>query len=221
MIKDLRQELTAGKRGFNPEKYSMQDVASTVATFFSEECAKIVDPAARENTNIGILLGGYSSGERLGEGWLVEIKKGQADQPNKLREKDQVGISWGGQAEVVQRIILGFSPSVFQIIAEATQPGNVDAVRDQLANQLGPLMTARLQAQVVFAPMPIQDAIDLARFLVHAATMYSRFSPGAQVVGGPIEVAAITKHEDFKWISRKHYYDASFNREPLHVVVDK
>jgi hypothetical protein len=68
--------------------------------------------------------------------------------------------------------------------------------------------------------MPIQDAIDLGRFLVHAAIMYSRFLPGAKIVGGPIEIAAITKHEQFKWISRKHYYDYSLNQEPRHVVVD-
>lgn len=81
-------------------------------------------------------------------------------------------------------------------------------------------MVSRLQAPIVFAPMPIQDAIDLGRFLVHAASMYSRFLPGPQVVGGPIEIAAITKHEQFKWISRKHYYDQSLNREPIHVVND-
>lgn len=69
--------------------------------------------------------------------------------------------------------------------------------------------------------MPIQDAIDLAEFLVHAAIMYSRFSPGAQIVGGPIEIAAITKHEGFKWIRRKHYYDQRLNREPEHVIVDR
>jgi len=57
--------------------------------------------------------------------------------------------------------------------------------------------------------------------LVHAAIMYSRFLPGAQIVGGPIEIAAITKHEGFKWISRKHYYEGVLNREPLHVIIDQ
>ena len=59
--------------------------------------------------------------------------------------------------------------------------------------------------------MPIQDAIDLAEFLVDLTIKYVRFSAGAQTVGGPIEIAAITKHEKFKWIHRKHYYDADLN----------
>jgi len=90
---------------------------------------------------------------------------------------------------------------------------------DQVAKKLGPALT-RIQAPIVFAPMPIQDAIDLARFLVHSAVMFSRFVPGPQVVGGLIEIAAITKHEGFKWISRKHYYDQELNKEPIHVIND-
>lgn len=27
-----------------------------------------------------------------------------------------------------------------------------------------------------------------------------------KTVGGPIEIAVITKHEDFKWVKRKHFY---------------
>ncbi len=54
--------------------------------------------------------------------------------------------------------------------------------------------------------MPIQDAIDLAEFLVDLTTKFIRFCDGAQTVGGPIEIATITKHEDFKWIKRKHFF---------------
>lgn len=35
--------------------------------------------------------------------------------------------------------------------------------------------------------------------------------PGANTVGGPIELAAITKHEGFKWVTRKHYFDEQLN----------
>ena len=61
-------------------------------------------------------------------------------------------------------------------------------------------------------PMPIQDAIDLAEFLVDLTTRYVRFKPGLPTVGGPIEIAAITKHEGFKWIQRKHYFSTKLNR---------
>jgi hypothetical protein len=225
LIKDLRvmmMDPAMSKKlnpSFDPENYTMEGVAKIVATFLEDECKK-QSPAALLAMTIGLLVGGYSSGKSLGEGWSVDIKNGVAAPPALLRPSDQVGISWGGVGEVIQRIILGFSPGLFQVLADVTGPQGTQSAQ-QLYTQLNALLVSKLQAQVVFAPMPIQDAIDLARFLVHAAITYSRFLPGAQIVGGPIELAAITKHEQFKWISRKHYYDYSLNQEPKHVVVDR
>ncbi len=51
--------------------------------------------------------------------------------------------------------------------------------------------------------------------------MVSRFTPGAPTVGGPIEIATITKHEDFKWVKRKHYWEEKYNpKEILRVRQD-
>jgi hypothetical protein len=219
LIKDLRKKLaeTPDDLAFDAAGYSMEGVARILAKFLGNECEKLEQPA-KINTNLGILLGGYSKQGDLGESWSVEIQKGVPQQPKKLRPDHEVGLSWGGATEVLQRMVMGFSPQIFPALAAVMQPQQNPAV---LASQLGPVLAAQLQAPLVFAPMPIQDVIDLARFFVHSAIMYSRFLPGPNIVGGPIEVAAITKHENFKWISRKHYYDQSLNREPIHVVIDK
>ena len=209
--------------GFNPETYTVEQVAGSVRTCFEEECRKIQgNPAALQATNIGLLLAGYSSTERTGESWFVEIRNGVPQPPMARIGRDVVGVTYGGQGEALQRLLSGFSPLIFQILADlGVQSPNGPATAQQLQTDLGPLFQARLQLPVAFPPMPIQDAIELARWLVHTAIMASRFSPGPQVVGGPIEIATITKHEGYKWISRKHYYDKRLNREPSHVVVDK
>ncbi len=219
LIKDLRKKLTDTPKemGFDADKYTMQKIAEILATFLGAECDKLEKPV-KANTSIGFLLGGYSKPGDLGEAWGVEIIQGVPQLPKQLRKPDEPGISWGGQTEILQRMIIGASPGIFNVLAEVAQPKQNPA---EIASKLMPLISARLQAPIVFAPMPIQDAIDVARFLVHAAIMFSRFSPGPNIVGGPIEIAAITKHESFKWISRKHYYDQSLNKEPVHVVLDK
>jgi hypothetical protein len=218
LIKDLRKKLTsaAEEMEFNSEKYTMKQIAEILAKFLGAECDKVEKPV-KASTNIGFLLGGYSKPGDLGEAWSVEIIQGVPQAPKQLRKPDEAGISWGGQTEVLQRMIIGASPQIFNVLAEVSEPKQSPA---DIAGKLMPLLIARLQAPIVFAPMPIQDAIDVARFLVHAAIMFSRFQPGPNVVGGPIEIAAITKHESFKWISRKHYYDESLNKEPIHVVHD-
>jgi len=223
LIKDFRKKLSVpdpkvNEFKFNIADYKMERVAQLLAEFLGNECKKL-KPAEMGAINIGFLVGGYSTGESLGESWSVEIKQGVPTAPIKLREKDQPGVSWGGQSEALQRIVLGFSPAIFNVLAQVSSPPTPP---QQLMQELQPLLAANLQAPIVFAPMPIQDAIDLGRFLVHSAIMFSRFLPGPQIVGGPIEIAAITKHEGFKWISRKHYFNQDFfeNREPTHVIND-
>jgi hypothetical protein len=228
LIKDLRAALMGPKEKaialgieFDPDNYTMEGVSKAIAKFLGDECQK--QPTATQlNLTIGLLVGGYSTNGSLGESWHVEIQAGKPLPVKQMRPPDQPGVSWGGMAEVIQRMILGYSPALFQVLADVSTPeGQVQITAQQLSAQLTPLLAQKLQAPLVFAPMPIQDAIDLARFLVHSVIMYTRFLPGAQVVGGPIEIAAITKHEGFRWISRKHYYDQSLNQEPKHVVVDR
>ncbi len=225
LIKDLRAKLMrkeeAQKLNFDPDSYTMEHVSQIVAKFLEDECGRQSE-AARLALNIGLMFGGYSSGQGLGETWLVEIQAGKAAKPRQMRKPEEPGVSYGGLSDIIQRILSGYSPFLFQVLASVSgTQGNAPVTADDLAKQLTPILQASLQAPLVFAPMPIQDAVDLARFLVHAAIMYSRFLPGAQMVGGPVEIAAITKHEGFKWISRKHYYEGELNREPQHVVIDR
>ena len=69
----------------------------------------------------------------------------------------------------------------------------------------------QLTIPMVTAAMPIQDSIDLVSFLVESTIKFSKFAPGAATVGGPMEIAAITKHEGFRWVQRKHYFESKLN----------
>lgn len=76
-----------------------------------------------------------------------------------------------------------------------------------------PVWQRRLSRRMVIEAMPIQDVIDLAEFLASTSAQFSRFVSGPKSVGGPIEIAAITKHERFRWIRRKYYYSRKINPE--------
>jgi hypothetical protein len=49
--------------------------------------------------------------------------------------------------------------------------------------------------------------------MVETTIGFVRFSLKRQVktVGGAGEIAAITKHEGFKWVQRRHFYPAVLN----------
>lgn len=211
LLKDFRERLTHGmENGFSIHSYTMEDVAKRLSDFLMRHVQQL-GPNEPKPT-LGIMVSGYSAGKSLGEGWLLAIENGVAKKPHLLRPEGDVGITWGGEGESIARLVLGFSQGLPQVLASLIKPPPSPTDLEQLTA----LLRNKLQAPLVFAPMPIQDAIDLAEWLVHTASMFSRFIPGASSVGGPIESAAITKHEGFKWIRRKHYYDKEFNPEIRH-----
>jgi hypothetical protein len=206
LIKDLRQRFDSDDRDWKIDlnNYTIEDVAKKVRKFLFEEKYQPQYQNASEKPSMGFLVAGYSSGQGLAEEWLVEIAEGISPEPKLERPQVEVGCLWYGQPEAIMRLFLGYGSGLPHVLQQMGVP----------PDQLGPAMqqiAAALAVPLVIAPMPIQDTIDLAQFLVQLAIMYSRFSPGAPTVGGPIESVAITKHEGFKWIKRKHYYEPHLN----------
>jgi len=55
------------------------------------------------------------------------------------------------------------------------------------------------------------DMAHLAESLVNLTSLKRRMSLDEESVGGPIDVAVISKGDGFIWIKRKHYFDSSLN----------
>jgi ferredoxin len=51
----------------------------------------------------------------------------------------------------------------------------------------------------------------MAETLVNLTSFKRRVSPFAETVGGPVDVAVITKGDGFVWIKRKHYFPSEIN----------
>lgn len=208
LLKDFRKKLSENEQYFDRNRYTMEGVAKRLGEFLMEESKTL--PSGTPQPTLGIFLAGYSTDSRLGERWALNIQNGQAQPPLKLHQLEEVGINWGGEGgEAISRLVLGFGGKLPDVLRNVVKPPEAT---DQVLEVLKP----HLQASIISAPMPIQDAIELAGFLVHTAIQFSHFLPGPQVVGGPIEIAAITKHEGFKWIQRKHYYGIELNRDIEH-----
>jgi hypothetical protein len=212
LVKDLRQRFSDKDSDYadgwliDPTSYSVEDIAQKVQRFMFEE---MYVPAFRtwegQKPFLGFIVAGYSPGEAMAEEYSIHIFGDECVGPELLRPKEQSGITWNGEPEAISRLVLGFGTELPQVLHQRLGVP---------AQQIGPatgILQQALAAHLVQPAMPFQDAIDLAEFLVDLTIRYYRFIPGAPNVGGPIEIAGISKHEGFKWIRRKHYFSQELN----------
>jgi len=59
--------------------------------------------------------------------------------------------------------------------------------------------------------LPKEELAAMAEALVNLTTIKRKMSLDIETVGGPIDVAVISKGDGFIWIKRKHYFDPNLN----------
>lgn len=202
--KDLRAKFMSGSSDYQlDENYSIEEVAVKARRYLFEE--RFAGLSEKPMGTFQYWIGGYSANQDVGEIWKVQINDGDCPDPvcEAARETAST-IGWGGQTEAINRLLLGYGQGLPDALLSVGLP------QDQL-NACMQHVAARTQAGLANPAMPTLDAIDLAMFLADAQKQFVRFPIGSNTVGGELDVATVTKHEGFKWIKRKHYYNRSLN----------
>lgn len=88
---------------------------------------------------------------------------------------------------------------------------SIELVR-QIARSYNPQRRQILNTVSTFSKLQLAE---LANTLVESTSFKQKVSMTLESVGGPVDVAVISKHEGFIWISRKHYFEAELNQDYL------
>jgi hypothetical protein len=208
LSKDLRSRLTDDTDqgyGLQEESYTIEEVAEKARRFLFEESYRAAYSVPPADFGMGYRVCGYSAGSSLPEIWEFIIIGDKCDPPVLVQGQQECGLRWAGENEALDRLVLGTSGDIVPFLMQnGFDQARASAAHLDFIKQAG--------AGLVIPAMPIQDAIDVARFAVETATKFARYGLRPETVGGPTEIAVITKHEGFKWIARKHYYSADLNR---------
>lgn len=215
LFKDLRQMLmgeSAGPGGadwkVDHSDYAVADIADRVREFMYRTKYASVFGGNDQVPDLGLVVAGYSTGGPHAEAYRIEMDSSGCPEPVRMWPGAECGFFVGGQPAAVTRLVHGVDSRLANVLADV-----LDLSPEQAARAMATIRD-RLAAPLVQEPMPFQDALDLAEFFVDLTCRYTAFLPqGATTVGGPIEVAGITKHEGFKWVRRKQYYPAELNRD--------
>jgi hypothetical protein len=181
----------------NERRLTVEAFAQKLGGFFLRQWANLnmpVNPALSDN--MIFMVGGYDEGKPYGTSFVVQIPS--QPKPHQIIPDGTFGINWGGQQEVVERLIRGFDPSLPNIVQEILNipPQNRDA-------SLGDKLAAKLGTPIPFQFLPLQDCVDLAILLVRTTISLQKFTVGIRGVGGAVDVATITRTEGFKEIQVK------------------
>lgn len=210
LVKDLRKRFSGEDNQhddwkLNPENYTVAEVANQFRHFMFDELYMPAFQHEQEKPQLGFVVSGYSAHATMADEYLIQIANGECPEPRLLRQNHETGITWSGMGEALNRLALGFGSALPQVLQN-----QLGVPPQQIANGM-PIIQKFLHWPCVMPAMPLQDAIDLAEFFVDLTIQYARFSPAAPMVGGPIEVAAISKHEGFRWVKRKYYFSRELN----------
>jgi hypothetical protein len=175
----------------------MEQVTARVRDFFRPRYLRRFmakgDPAP-----MGFVLAGYSAGASSAEIWSLEMAGSSVDGPRMVfGQEHSDGLTWEGQGAAIARLVRGMEPELLKHL------GGLGLSPEEL--------TMRGQMPLWHAAMPMQDAIDLVRYLVEVVVGYVRFAPGALTVASPIDIAAITAHDGFQWVERKQWSNRALN----------
>lgn len=158
----------------------------------------------------------------------------------RISSKNDAAIVPFAQSEMVTTFMEGVDPSyqltvniavataittLSETILESTRPDWSEEQRSEIAQNLRDSILKDLRQTLendrwqyfirpiisVVSTLPKTELASMAESLVNLTSMKRRVSSGSETVGGPIDVALISKGDGFVWIKRKHYFDKDLN----------
>lgn len=107
---------------------------------------------------------------------------------------------------------LEMSPSDLETLlakAKDAEKGFLDGLASETFAAIRQESRSEIEGMVEFMPKP--ELAKMAEALVNLTSIKRRVSRGMETVGGPIDVAIISRAEGFVWIKRKHYFPEELN----------
>lgn len=109
---------------------------------------------------------------------------------------------------------LGFSGSAERLLRKQIDQAAKGLATDFL-HQLGTHANERHINPIIeaVANLPKEELAEMADSLVNLTSFKRRVTKAPETVGGPVDVAVISKGDGFIWIRRKHYFDPKLNHQ--------
>lgn len=110
--------------------------------------------------------------------------------------------------ESLNKVLIDANPELLRVLQE-----NGREMLKHFVQRTEEYRQTRLVSPIIsmVALLPKDELAAMAESLVNLTSFKRRVSMETETVGGPIDVAVISKGDGFIWIKRKHYFDSQLN----------
>lgn len=158
----------------------------------------------------GIVVGGYEPDSQYPWVWTWEqpprpgmpsgLTISRAHEGPEGSDGPPSGLDSWGNTTAIDRLVKGYDSGLLEALRAS---GCLDGTKEaELA-----VYQEQHRWQLVCEGMPVQDAVDLVRFMLRVGSGYERFRDGMQQIGGDVDIAVV-KRNGVHWTDRKQLTSA-------------
>lgn len=201
----IREFESRDPEGVMTRDAQLSEVAEALRTFMYEKYAAVIIPALEaqegipfgqipisKRPSLGLIIGGYSSGEFLPEVWKISIPEADAVATSQvLQERGFFGLTWHAVSKPIQRYINGIDD---QLLLELETAFTKILGRSLAANEIQDFkaIISRHQYHFVYGSMPISAGVQFVRFLVTMVIEHYKVVAEDSIVGGQARIGVVT-----------------------------
>ncbi len=178
-------EFEAELRAVKQKRLSSEEFSKRLSDFFCLQYQAGPNPPANTGNDMVFVVGGYDEGQPYGR--LFEFYVPSRPAPVERHSGSEFGAVWGGQREIVDRILNGGDEKLFLLLKNELHldDAGILALRTKIAPEIG--------LPIPYAFLPLQDTVDLATMLIRTTINTQRWMIDVRGVGGEIDVVTITR----------------------------
>lgn len=183
------------------KRLTVEEYANQFSAFYLEQWEKAMKAMSGGGTawkgpDMTFLVAGYDEGDFYGKVFLFGIPNSVKPQPKHQNDSD-FGMTWGGQTQVVSRLVSASDPILEDLVKRHFSP--TEDVMNKFRKELHECAGIQIPYQI----LPLQDCVDLAIFLIRTTMTAQNLAVTMRGVGGPIDVAYITRTQPLTFIQQK------------------
>jgi hypothetical protein len=191
------------------ERASVREYAETLQKFYQDQWDERVGVPEEglRGASMSFIVAGYDEGEPYGRVFLFSIP---SKNPPEEANVEEFGMSWGGQTEIVTRLVKGFDdalPIALKNETELDEKGVAEFLQT---------FAEQSQYSIPYEVLPLQDCINLAILMIRTTIDVQSLAIGPRGVGGRIEAATITREDGLQFIQQKELHGESHLRGGHH-----